>query len=166
MNCDVCGQPVLGKPLKVIIEGAKLAVCPRCAKLGKPYVEPAPRRIGQRLSGTYHPSRSTRPVPRQTLEELEVVEGFAAKIREAREKRGLTQEDLARRVKEKLSIIQKIESGKMTPDMKLCRELEHSLRIVLLTSRAEIPVSAGLAAAPGLTLGDVAKVKYRGKSQP
>ena len=78
---------------------------------------------------------------------------------------GLTQQDLATRVKERLSIIQKVESGKIAPDMKLCRELEHSLRIVLLTPRVEVPTPTGVVAAPGLTLGDIVRVKQRVKSQ-
>jgi putative transcription factor len=96
---------------------------------------------------------------------LEVVEDFSNRIRKAREKIGLTQEDLARRVKEKLSIIQKIESGKITPDMKLCRELEHSLRISLLAPRVEAPISTTLSPSLGLTLGDVVKMKRKNQSE-
>lgn len=102
---------------------------------------------------------------RQALDEFEVVEDFGAKIRESRERMGLTQQDLATRVKERLSIIQKVESEKIVPDMMLCRELEHFLRIVLLAPRAEIPASTGITAAPSLTLGDIARVKHRVKNQ-
>jgi len=151
--------------MKVIIEGAKVTVCHRCAKLGKPYVEPRPRRVDQRAPvGQYSP-RSARSVPRRDLDEFEVVEGFGEKIREARERMGLTQQDLATRVKERLSIIQKVESEKIVPDIKLCRELEHFLRIVLLTPRTEIPASKGITTAPSLTLGDIARVRHRVKSQ-
>lgn len=165
MSCDVCGQQILGRPLKVVIEGAIVITCLQCAKLGRTYVEPPSRRVGRHVPVAQYSSRSVRSVSRETLDELEVVEDFPIKIRKAREKIGLTQEDLARKVKEKLSIIQKVESGKIIPDLRLCRELEHSLRIVLLTPRAEIPSSTGLTAAPSLTLGDVAKVKRRDKNQ-
>lgn len=94
-----------------------------------------------------------------------MVESVGAKIREARERMGLTQQDLATRVKERLSIIQKVESEKIVPDMKLCRELEHFLRIVLLTSRAEIPASTEMTTTPSLTLGDIARVKQRVRNQ-
>jgi len=90
-----------------------------------------------------------------------VVEGYATRIREARERMGLSQQDLATRVKERLSLIQKAESGKIAPDVKLCRELEHCLRIVLLTSRVEVPESTGTVEARSLTLGDIARVKRR-----
>ena len=151
--------------MKVIIEGAKVVVCHRCAKLGKPYVEPPPRRVSQWASAVRYSPRPARSTARQDLDEFEVIEDCGTKIREARERMGLTQQDLATRVKERLSIIQKVESGKIAPDMKLCRELEHSLRIVLLTPRVEVPTSTGVVAAPGLTLGDIVRVKQRVKSQ-
>ena len=151
--------------MKVIIEGAKVVVCHRCAKLGKPYVEPPPRRVSQWASAVRYSPRPARSTARQDLDEFEVIEDCGTKIREARERMGLTQQDLATRVKERLSIIQKVESGKIAPDMKLCRELEHSLRIVLLTPRVEVPTSTGVVAAPGLTLGDIVRVKQKVKSQ-
>jgi len=94
-----------------------------------------------------------------------VVGGFGAKIRDARERMGLTQQDLATRVKERLSIIQKVESEKIVPDMKLSRELEHFLRIALLAPRAEIPTSTEMTTTPSLTLGDIARVRHRVKNQ-
>lgn len=151
--------------MRVIIEGAKVVVCHRCAKLGKPYVEPLPRRAGKRPPAGQYSSRSLRPVFRQDPDEFEVVESFGARIREAREKMGLTQQDLATRVKERLSIIQKTESEKIVPDMRLCRELEHFLRIVLLTPRAEVPMSTKMTAPSSPTLGDIARVKARAKIQ-
>lgn len=169
MSCDICGEEIRGRPLKVIIEGAVVVTCPQCGRLGKPYIEP-PR---PRLSPPVHVARSTarpgaratRPISREALGELEVTENYAARIRRAREKIGLTQEDLATRVKEKLSIIQKIESGKMTPDMKLCRELEHFLKIELLVPSVEAPVTTPPLQSANLTLGDIIKVKRRDEKE-
>ena len=165
LNCDVCGETILRNPVKVIIEGARVVVCHRCARLGKPYVEPPPRRMGQRPPIGRYSSRSARPAAPQALDEFEVVGGFGAKIRDARERMGLTQQDLATRVKERLSIIQKVESEKIVPDMKLSRELEHFLRIALLAPRAEIPTSTEMTTTPSLTLGDIARVRHRVKNQ-
>ena len=165
MSCDVCGEQTMGRPTKVVIEGAIVVACPRCARLGKPYVAPPSHRMRPRAPLVQYSAKPTRSAPRETLEELEVVEDFSARIRKAREKIGLTQDDLARRIKEKLSIIQKIESGKITPDMKLCRELEHSLRISLLAPRVEMPISTTIGPSPGLTLGDVVKVKRKDQSE-
>lgn len=167
MSCDVCGEEIRGRPQRVIIEGAIVVACPQCARLGKIYVEPPRLRLPRPASVVRRPARSSRPASRETIEELEVVEDYSARIRKAREKIGLTQEDLATRVKEKLSIIQKIESSKMTPDMKLCRELEHSLRIELLAPRVEIPASVPATSTPNvpLTLGDIIKVKRKDQKE-
>ena len=165
LSCDVCGEEIRGRSFKVIIEGAIVVACPGCARLGKIYVEPPRPRLPRPSPVIRSLSRPTRPASRESYDELEVIEDYPAKIRKAREKIGLTQEDLANRVKERLSIIQKIESGKITPDIRLCRELEHSLRIELLTPRAETPVATGLTATPNVTLGDIVKVKRKDQKE-
>jgi len=75
-------------------------------------------------------------------------------------KLGWSQADLAKKVKEKLSVIQKIETGKMTPDTQLCRQLQHELKIKLLVPRKETPAPKTTAPAE-VTLGDIVKIKGR-----
>jgi putative transcription factor len=66
------------------------------------------------------------------------------------------------KAKERLSVIQKIELGKMAPDMRLARTLEHVLRIKLLVSRTELPVPK-LSATPAkeVTLADIARIRKK-----
>jgi len=73
-------------------------------------------------------------------------------------KLGISQEDLAKRVKEKLSVIQKIETGKIAPNTRLCRELQHELKIKLLVPRKETPPPK-TAAPSEVTLGDIVRIK-------
>jgi len=95
------------------------------------------------------------------MEEFDIAENYSDLVRRGRMKLGLSQEDLAKRVKEKLSVIQKIEMGKMAPDTRLCRELEHELKVKLLVPRKES--AAPKTAAPAeVTLGDIIRIK--GKS--
>ena len=54
----------------------------------------------------------------------EVSEDFNTIIRVAREKKGWSREELAKKIYEKVSVINRIESGKMVPDIKLARKLE------------------------------------------
>jgi len=92
------------------------------------------------------------------IQELDVAENFAGIVRKRRMKLGISQEELAKRVKEKLSVIQKIETGKIAPDTQLCRELQHELKIKLLVPRKETPPPK--TAPPGeVTLGDIIKIK-------
>jgi len=112
----------------------------------------------------------TRPVPSKPadrrapreVQELDIADNYPQIIQKARRKHDLSQEDLAMKVKERLSVIQKIELGKMVPNMRLAKELEHVLRIKLLVLTSEPPVPKP---APGttkeVTLADVARIRSK-----
>jgi len=152
----------VGQAFKVKVEGAKLLVCRNCQGLGKPYQEdplplaPRPRSF----------VRLPRPLERRPIElpkeiqELDVAENFSELVRKRRMKLGWSQEDLAKKVKEKLSVIQKVETGKITPDTQLCRQLQHELKIKLLVPRKETPAPKTSTPAE-VTLGDIVKIKGR-----
>ena len=85
-------------------------------------------------------------------------------MKDGREKVGLSQTDLSFKAKEKLTVIQKIELGKILPTMRLTKELEHILRVKLLAPRGELEVPYVPVKQAGpreLTLGDIALVKHR-----
>jgi putative transcription factor len=139
LNCDICGREITGQAFKVKVEGAKLLVCGRCQRLGTPYVdEPVAKRPLARSLPVIRAGPRKAPELPKGMEELEVAEDCADRVRHQRMKLTLSQEELAKRVKEKLSVIQKIETGKMAPDTKLCRQLEHELKIKLLVPRKEM----------------------------
>jgi putative transcription factor len=98
------------------------------------------------------------------MDETELIDDYAKVVRVHRMRLGLAQEELAKRVKEKLSLIQKIETGKMAPDSRLCRALEHELKIKLLVPRKEISEVPNAPQPTEVTLGDIMRVK--GKSKP
>ena len=103
------------------------------------------------------PQRRPAELPKE-IEELDVAENFPELVRKGRMKLGWSQEDLAMKVKEKLSEIQKIETGKITPETRLCRELQHELKIKLLVPRKETPAPK-VSAPSEVTLGDIVKIK-------
>ena len=61
----------------------------------------------------------------------ELAQDFDDRIRQARETAGLSQQDLARDLNEKASLIQKLEQGKMLPTDEMQEKLERSLDIDL-----------------------------------
>ncbi|MEW5761569.1 MAG: helix-turn-helix domain-containing protein, partial [Candidatus Thermoplasmatota archaeon] len=61
-----------------------------------------------------------------------IVEDYAKKIKERRNKLSLSLEDLSKKVNEKKSIISKLEAGVMVPDEKLAKKLEKALGIELI----------------------------------
>lgn len=167
MQCDVCGREIIGRSYRVIIEGAKVIACADCAKLGSGYWSPenetslgrimqsSVKSVGLRASGK-------RPSPERVIQEdLEVIEGFGSIIKRAREKLGLTPEELGKMIGEKESVIKKVESERMVPDVRLAVKIERALKIKLLVRQPE--TNAGnLARVKGkkdLTLGEVVHIK-------
>ena len=169
MQCEVCGQRIIGKPRIVIIEGAKMMVCERCSSLGSPYIEPEAKKgayptvLRRRLKKV---TAAKKPSPRMILEDLEVVEDFGRVVRKARERMNLSHEDLGRRIGEKVSVLKKVESGRMIPDLKLARKLEHALKIKLLVPPPEGLEAVKVPHPPNVepTLGDVVHLKM-GKAE-
>ena len=112
------------------------------------------------------PSHTRTPLeslPR-AVEDSDLVEDYPRIVKDAREKLRLSQTDLAFKAKEKLTVIQKIELGKIMPTMRLTKELEHILRVKLLAPREELEVSTVPVKQAGpreLTLGDIALVRHR-----
>lgn len=176
MRCEVCGGRIHGKPKKVVIEGAKMLVCEECARLGSIYYEPEVKRS----TSSYMPARRTKKtLPTTTLstrrrkapslaEDLEIKERFGSVVRKARETMGLSQEDLGRKIREKVSVLKKIESEKMIPDQKLAKKLEHILRVELLIPPQNYEVSEDISSPPpsGATIGEIAQLKTEKRRRP
>ena len=126
-QCEVCGQPIYGEPQSVIIEGGALKVCGSCSKLGKPITRKK-HVIPNKISFT---NQSNRPI-NIIKDDLELRQDFNKVIRKAREKMGISQEELGRKINEKLSVIKHVESAKLTPDNSLAKKLQHYLKVELL----------------------------------
>lgn len=109
------------------------------------------------------PAISTKKQVPQVAENLELVDNFGSHIRQAREKMGLSHEDLGRKISEKVSVLKKIESGKMTPTYQLAERLEHTLKIKLYVPLTEpkIPSISVPLKPREVTLGDLINVKKK-----
>ena len=102
--------------------------------------------------------RSGRTLPG---EDLDLVEDFGEIVRTARVKMGLTQEDLAKQLNEKLTVIKKIESGEFRPPLSLARKLERFLKVRLLEPVEDLGYVPSKRSTreeePGISLGDLLK---------
>jgi len=164
MQCEVCGQPIFGKPHRVIIERAKMVTCSRCAELGSAEWEPEPASRDWSAKKGSGAARTTFFIKKRgtakVSEDIAVAEGFGSLVRRAREKMGLSHEDLGRKVAEKVSVIKKIESEKMVPDQRVAEKLEHTLGIKLLVPLVVPKVSFPSApTSKTVTLGEIVKLK-------
>jgi putative transcription factor len=142
-----------------------MTVCSECAKLGSGYWEPKPQRgAKKRIKRQPTISFSKRKQRPTVTETLELVGDFGQRVRQAREGLGLSHEDLGRKIRERVSVIRKIESGKMIPDLVLAEKLEHALKIKLRVPASEPNVQPVLSSKPrGTTLGDLIQFKVKEK---
>ncbi|MFX0097189.1 MAG: multiprotein bridging factor aMBF1 [Candidatus Hodarchaeota archaeon] len=166
MHCEICGQTIQ-TPKYVSVEGARLIVCANCTRFGSPVRPPSisPERkkakvVKSKLSTR---TRTGRPVENET--DFELVEDFSVRVKTAREKRGLKQEDLGKMIKEKASTISKIETGRYRPTEKTIKKIEIALEIDLHESSPTAIESPkrGARKSPSLTLGDLIVIKERKK---
>jgi putative transcription factor len=169
MQCEVCGRQIFGEPIRAVIEGANLNVCSKCAKLSSGYWEPKPqpkmhkKRVVQRQPTVSFAKRQQRPAVRESLE---LVDNLGQLVREARREMEMSHEDLGRKISEKVSVLRKIESGKMVPDLALAERLEHALKITLRVPAEEPKVQPSLSSKPsGTTLGDIIQFKMKEKEE-
>ncbi|TET19743.1 TIGR00270 family protein [Candidatus Bathyarchaeota archaeon] len=164
VRCEVCGRRIRGKPFKAMIEGAKMIVCGGCAKLGSVHWEAQPVRRIKRPAKILKPVKLSikKPSTPSLIETLEVVEDFGARIRKARRELELSHEDLGRKIGEKVSVLRKIESGKMTPDHALAEKLGHTLKIKLLVPPSEPKAPSTVSSSPReITLGELIHLKKK-----
>ncbi|MEZ0248425.1 MAG: multiprotein bridging factor aMBF1 [Thermoproteus sp.] len=152
--CDICGAPIEGQPYVIKLDNAVLHVCRRCAATyGAVQVAEEQKRVSP------PPRRVQPPPPRRAVERYEVVEEYAEVIRRARESLGLSREALASYIGVKESILRRVESGQLVPDVQLARKLERALGVKLLVPAQQAEEAAGAPARRELTLGDVAEVR-------
>jgi putative transcription factor len=155
MRCEICGKKIIGQPIKTKIESSVMNTCKECSKFGKVQRE-TPRPQGQFRRSSPGPSRKFR----STKPSYEVIEDYNKVVRESREKKGWSREKLAEKIYEKVSVINRIESGRMIPDMKLSRKLEKTLGIILLEKTDEtIAEEVSSSNVRGATIGDIARIK-------
>jgi putative transcription factor len=161
VKCELCGTEIRGAVYKIVLEGAELLVCSRCAR-GRTVV--AVLNLTQSARG--QPARralATRKSRASEAEEYVVVEGYGEIVRKARESMGLTREALAAMVGEKESTIRRIEAEQLEPTLELARKLERVLRVKLLERIGEeLTRFEGLGEdyyGYSLTLGDVAEFR-------
>lgn len=162
--CDMCSSE--DKVYRIELEGSMLNVCEKCASFG-------------RVIGKLRPEESPKVKKKQELKAKEelaltkakkdtetvqlIVPNYHELVRKAREKTGMNQEDFAKKLNEKESVVHKLESGLMKPSIDLARKLERFLKIRLVEEVEMEGGSSGTKAkgSEGLTIGDLINIKKR-----
>lgn len=168
MICEMCGRESAWLE-SVRVEGTVLSVCKSCARFGEPV-----KRTGAAKGA------APAPVPEVDMEARlmevrkrmrekdiyerikdELVDDYGDQIRAARQRMGLSQEELGKKINEKKSVIHKLERYDMRPDDALVKKLEKALSIRLRAPPPETHITHKGGSAP-LTLGDlIARAKEK-----
>lgn len=153
MNCDICGRDAL--LYTVLVEGSELKVCEKCSAAGRIIKRPE-------IVIPKKPNKTESVRAAQAVKEIveTIVEDYGARIRQARDKTGLTQKEFAKKINEKESILHKLETGSFEPPMLLAKKLEKTLHIVLIeqTEQEKEQAPAKKEKSDGLTIGDMLKL--------
>ncbi|WP_101297763.1 multiprotein bridging factor aMBF1 [Halegenticoccus soli] len=173
-QCEMCGAE---KPSLTTtkVEGAELELCDNCKGFG---TEVRTESSGSSASTKYSTSSSSKSSTasqssggasagsgstrrrRDMFDDMdEIATDYDDRIRRAREGMGLSQEDLAKQLNEKASLIRKLERGDMLPNDTIQRKLERKLDISLTEGGDTDEAEWSGGGSTTTTLGDVVKRK-------
>lgn len=159
MQCEICGAEIQGSPNRIVIDRSTLDVCKSCARFGKAEDKWSP--VPRKIVPVERAFTAARPKPRDQFKDLvEIVPEYGRIIKEAREREGLTPEQLGVRIKEKSALLRKIERQEILPEDSVRKKLERELSIRLTDEVTSASVKA-TGGAKGLTLGDIANIKRK-----
>ncbi|MFH1649231.1 MAG: multiprotein bridging factor aMBF1 [Candidatus Woesearchaeota archaeon] len=155
MQCDLCGKE--DTLFNATIEGTSVRACKSCASFGTvkgQVAAPLRKKEAQRKQTPIVAARDDEEV-------LEYIrEDYATVIRNAREKKGLKQEDFAKMLREKESVIHKLETGSYEPSIPLANKLEKILNVKLVRVMKGNSVETGHTDLTGpRTIGDIVQMK-------
>ncbi len=163
MECEICGKPVPeNNPIRAKIEGSVMVVCKECSKLGKVQKAPPKPKFVKQNKNKRPTTTRNKVYSRNEEPSEELIEDFSLEVRKAREAKNWSREDLGKKINERVSVINRIETGKMTPDTKLTKKLENILDIKLLEKVDNIDLNQFISNSSGeRTLGNIMKIKRK-----
>ncbi len=172
-QCEMCGADETSLTTTKV-EGAELELCSSCTDFGTEVRDESTGSGGGKYStssstGTSSSSSSSgsggssggSTRPRDMFDDMdEIATDYDDQIRNARESRGLSQEELADELNEKASLIRKLERGDTLPTDDIQRKLEGELDISLVEGdSADEDADWETNDTGTMTLGDVDKRK-------
>ena len=150
--CEMCGKEA--SLVTAEIEGVDLKVCPLCAKFG------IIKKSTAFSSSFARPQLQPKPVAQEV--EYKVVDNYALLLHDARERKGLSQQEFARFLNEKESSLAKWESGSSQPPLDTVRRLGRVLGLNLLAKEEVSTVKMEITAKKDeFTLGDFIKIRKK-----
>ena len=152
MPCEMCGAE--GFLVRAEIEGSQLKVCKTCSKYGK-VLDRFPDR---RKNNRFFKKKEKKEEPEV---QLIINRAYPRLLKNAREKMGLKQEEAAKKLSEKESLIHHMEAGQFKPSIALAKKLERFFHIKLIEEYDGKFEKTDKKKSGDLTIGDLIKIKKR-----
>jgi putative transcription factor len=152
----MCGS--IGQLFRTEIEGTEMRLCKECSKYGKVIAAvKVPPKLKKSARNEEEKLEIVQRMQKEVTEEL--IEDYAALISKRRQKLDLKQKELAIKMAEKESIIQKVEAGQFKPSIPLAKKFERALGIRLTEEHVEEHKQAFRAKSEKMTIGDFVYIK-------
>ena len=158
MECELCGKSCECRP--AFVDGVKMMLCPSCMRHGKGIVVPNTPTGGVNKSIL---GRIKKPKVKDVYKDMdkELVSNWNDIIKNARQKKGLSREELGFKIGERTVTISKIENGDLKPSDKIAEKLEKELNINLFEEVSSVSLGSTGSHGRGLTLGDFIKTEKK-----
>lgn len=160
MQCEICGKDIRGEPATVKVEGSEFNVCRDCERYGVSAGKRTPVGVKPNASPVAFSPKPKTPKNYFAGLDKEIVEDYDVLIKEARTKKGWTQEELAQNMKEKAHLIKKIERKEIMPEEAIIKKLEKLLGIKLMESADSTDGYKG-SRSRETTLGDIVSIRRK-----
>lgn len=170
ISCEICGRKV-DSPNYYRVSGGRMVLCKACAARGnykKIKTQQKKKTYGQKTSTSSGSQKKTKrhskkKKTRKEKQRKQLIRNYGQKIKAARLEANITKKELARKLREKVSYISKIEKEKMKPPKTLIAKLEGYLGINLTETVPTDTTKSNWGDEGELTVGDVVQIKGREK---
>ncbi len=162
MQCNICGKKITSG-YKVSLEGSEVLACNNCSKHGKRirkvYESQKELKKERKEESSMNKNQNTK---KKTKEELGFKENFDKLIKQEREKRDMKQQEFAKMLGIKSSLLHQLESGKET-NIKIAKKIQNKLGITILERVKVGDHNQYKAKSRARTIGDLIKEKMNEK---
>jgi putative transcription factor len=159
MECEMCGKNVGTRRFMVDGTIMQLGVC--CGRYGTPLDTPQAAPAGSKAAMQQNLERRASRMKTKDIyaeEVWDLVDDFGRRIREARERKGWSHDQLGNKVSARVPQLRQIESNHLRPSDELAKKFEKELGITLMEKvEAKAPAVSGAKKGSGsnLTIGDL-----------
>jgi len=162
----MCGAE--GPVTLVEIDHVELYACPKCAKFGKQVVKkPKKRDIKKKtmqktiIKPQKRQERTIKRPSKEFLHDKILIDGYGHLIQQARREKGLGRAEFARLIKEKETLLARIEVEKVLPTDRVVAKIERELEIELKVEVSEEKSVIEDFIPKATTIGSIAKIKRK-----